>query len=117
MAPTVLAENLRAVDKLVTNAGTGVPRSWQQVGAAELDEALAVNLRSVSHYSASPTADDWPILGPNTFRLVIGGMGEWPVRAGLFCKQGRPARPHPLLRRTGGPPRYDRDRAGAGTGW
>ena len=41
-----VAENLGAVDILVANAGTGVPRSWQQVGAAEFDEALAVNLRA-----------------------------------------------------------------------
>jgi 3-oxoacyl-[acyl-carrier protein] reductase len=41
-----VAENLGAVDILVANAGTGVSRSWQQVGAAEFDEALAVNLRA-----------------------------------------------------------------------
>jgi 3-oxoacyl-[acyl-carrier protein] reductase len=39
-------ENLGAVDILVANAGTGVARSWEQVGAAEFDEALAVNLRA-----------------------------------------------------------------------
>jgi 3-oxoacyl-[acyl-carrier protein] reductase len=42
----LVAENLGAVDILVASAGTGVPRSWQQVGAAEFDEALAVNLRA-----------------------------------------------------------------------
>jgi 3-oxoacyl-[acyl-carrier protein] reductase len=41
-----VVENLGAVDILVANAGTGVARSWEQVGAAEFDEALAVNLRA-----------------------------------------------------------------------
>jgi 3-oxoacyl-[acyl-carrier protein] reductase len=41
-----VAENLGAIDILVANAGAGVPRSWEQVGAAEFDEAIAVNLRA-----------------------------------------------------------------------
>lgn len=37
---------LGPVDILVANAGTGLARSWEQVGADELDEAMAVNLRA-----------------------------------------------------------------------
>jgi 3-oxoacyl-[acyl-carrier protein] reductase len=41
-----VAETLGAVDILVPNAGFGMARPWQKVGAAEFDEALAVNVRA-----------------------------------------------------------------------
>ena len=37
---------LGPLDILVANAGAGMARSWEQVGAAEFDEALALNLRA-----------------------------------------------------------------------
>ena len=39
-----VAEELGAVDVLVANAGRGMVRSWDQVGAAEFQEALRLNL-------------------------------------------------------------------------
>jgi 3-oxoacyl-[acyl-carrier protein] reductase len=41
-----VAENLGAVDILVANAGAAEVRPWEHVGAAEFDEAIAINLRA-----------------------------------------------------------------------
>lgn len=39
-----VAEHLGAVDVLIANAGAGQTRSWEEVAAAEFDEALQINL-------------------------------------------------------------------------